>query len=96
MRQRVLAACDRGIRTRRVASMFEVSKSWVRRINQVRREQGRTTPLPRGGVRRVKVEPDRLRALVERCPDATAAEYHPMLGVDCSVSAVDQALRPDV
>ncbi|MEM1099048.1 MAG: helix-turn-helix domain-containing protein, partial [Planctomycetota bacterium] len=88
-RLRVLAACDRGMTTRKVAGVFDVSESWVRRIKQVRREQGRTTPLPRGGVTVVKVDPERLRDLVEAHPDATAAEYHAMLNVDCSVSAVD-------
>ena len=37
--------------------------------------------------------PERLRELVEQHPDATAAEYHAMLGIGCSVSAIDQALR---
>lgn len=93
LRDRVLAAYDRGMKTRQIADVFQVSKAWARRVAQVRRETGRTTPLPRGGVTVVKVDPQRLRELVERHPDATAAEYHAWLGVDCSVSAVDRALR---
>ena len=81
------------MKTRQIAEVFLVSKAWARRIKQVRRESGRITALPRGGVTVVKVDPDRLRELVARHPDATAAELHALLGVECSVSAVDQALR---
>jgi transposase len=35
----------------------------------------------------------RLRELVEQQPDATARELHQRLGVHCSLSAVDMALR---
>lgn len=93
LRDRVLAAYDRGMRTQQIADVFQVSKAWARRVEQVRRETGRTTPLPRGGVTVVKVDPDRLRELVGAHPDATAAELHALLAVDCSVSAVDHALR---
>jgi transposase len=93
LRDRVLAAYDRGMKTRQIADVFLVSKAWARRIKQVRRQTGRITALPRGGVTVVKVQPDRLRELVAQHPDATAAELHALLGVQCSVSAVDQALR---
>ena len=43
-RRDVLAACDAGGGTRQVALEFSVSESWVRRIKQERREQGKTTP----------------------------------------------------
>ena len=39
-RRDVLAACDSGIGTQSVALQFGVSESWVRRINQQRRETG--------------------------------------------------------
>ncbi len=39
-RGEVLAACDAGATTHEVALRFNVSKSWVRRILQVRRESG--------------------------------------------------------
>jgi transposase len=44
-RRDVLAACDAGEGTRLVALRFEVSESWVRRIKQERREQGKVAPL---------------------------------------------------
>lgn len=45
LRREVLAACDAGHGTSDVAERFGVSESWVRRINQVRRESGKTAPL---------------------------------------------------
>ena len=44
-RRDVLAACDNGGGTRAVALQFQVSESWVRRIKQDRREQGKLAPL---------------------------------------------------
>ena len=44
-RRDVLAACDGGEGTRSVALRFDVSESWVRRIKQERREQGKVAPL---------------------------------------------------
>ena len=79
--------------TKRVAVVFAVSASWVRRVMQRRREHGQTTPRPCGGATVVKVDMDRLRQLVDAQPDATAGELHRRLGIDCSVSAVDVALR---
>lgn len=43
-RREVLAACDAGEGTRAVALRFNVSESWVRRIKQERREQGKVAP----------------------------------------------------
>ena len=93
LRDRVMAARDRGLATKRVADLFRVSPAWVRRVMQRRRETGETGPRPRGGSRVVKVDMDRLRQLVQQQPDATVRELHATLGIDCSVSAVDMALR---
>ena len=77
LRDRVLAAYDRGMVTSQIAKIFEVSPAWARRIKQDRRETGRTTPRPMGGVRRVKIDPARLRQLVEQQPDGTLALSKP-------------------
>ena len=93
LRQRVLGAYDRGKQTKEIAETFDVSPSWARRIKQVRREQSRTSPLPMGGVRVVKVDLEKLRQLVEQQPDATIAELHQRMGISrCSESAVGMAL----
>jgi len=93
LRDRVIAARDRDLPTKRVAELFGVSASWVRRVMQRRREHGETTPRPRGGATVVKIDLARLRQLVAEQPDATTRELHARLGVDCGVSAVDMALR---
>ncbi len=93
LRDCVIAARDQGLTTKRVAGLFQVSSSWVRRVMQRRREHGQTAPRPRGGVTVVKIDLQRLRQLVDEKPDATARELHARLGVACGVSAVDMALR---
>ncbi len=42
LRDRVLAAYDRGMKTKQIAELFEVSSSWARRVKQRRRETGET------------------------------------------------------
>jgi len=96
LRDRVIAARDAGMRTKRVAELFRVSAAWVRRVMQRRRERGETSPRPRGGATVVKIDLEQLRQLVQEQPDATARELHQRLGrvgINCSVSAVDMALR---
>ena len=93
LRDRVIAARDVGRPTAEVARLFRVSRSWVRRVMQRRREHGQTAPRARGGVTVVKIDLVRLRQLVDEKPDATARELHARLGIVCSVSAVDMALR---
>jgi transposase len=93
LRDRIISARDDGMKTKRVAELFHVSASWVRRVMQRRREHGEKSPRPRGGATIVKIDLDRLRQLVREQPDATARELHQRLGVQCSLSAVDMALR---
>src|SRR3954469_8244163 len=80
LRDRVLAAYDRGKQTKEIAGTFGVSPAWARRVKQVRREEQRTTRLPMGGVRVVKVDLARLRELVEQQPDATIPRTAPPPG----------------
>ena len=69
-RRDVVAACDAGGGTRAVALQFRGSESWVRRIKQERREQGKIAPLTTR--RRSKVwEPyaDWIEAQLDKRPD---------------------------
>lgn len=93
LRDRVLAAYQRGMTTREIACTFEVSKAWARRVKQVWLETGRATPLPRGGATFVKIDLARLAELVAQQPDATLRELRDRLGVQCSESAICLALR---
>ena len=44
LRDRVIAACDRAMKTKQIADIFSVSTSWVRRVKQRRREHGEVVP----------------------------------------------------
>ena len=93
LRDRVLAAYDRGMKTKEIGEVFAVSPAWARRVKQRRRETGETTARPMGGARVVKIDQDRLATLVGQCPDATLKELRERLGVDCALSAVSMALQ---
>jgi transposase len=94
LRDRVLAAYDRGKKTKEIADTVGVSQSWARRVKQVRREQQRTTRLAMGGARVIKIDLEALRQLVDQQPDATIPELHERLGKDrCCESAVGLALQ---
>lgn len=93
LRDRVLGAYDRGMKTGQIAQTFQVSPAWARRVKQRRRESGETRPRPMGGVTVVKIDMQRLAELVQQQPDATITELHQRLGAACCVSAVGMALR---
>jgi transposase len=79
--------------TGEIARTFAVSPSWARRVKQTLREHGRSTPLPRGGARLVKIDIARLAQLVREQPDATLVELRDRLGVACTESAISLALK---
>ena len=95
LRERVLAACDTGLASRMVARQYRVSRAWVDRLKQRRRESGEVGPRrPRGFKPQAlagHMEP--LRALVAAQPDLTLAELRHALGVSCSLVSVWRALR---
>lgn len=93
LRDRVLAAYDRGMRTKQIARTFAVSPAWARGIKQRRRETGETAARPMGGVTFVKIDRARLAELVKRQPDATLKELRERLGVGCAESAIWMALK---
>lgn len=93
LRAKVLGAYDRGMTTSAIAEAFGVSPAWVRRVRQRRREHGELGPRPRIGPRRYKIDRARLGELVRAQPDATLAELRQRLGIECSLSAVWNAVR---
>jgi transposase len=94
LRERVLADCDAGMKTRSVAQKYRVSESWVRRLNQRRAATGETAPRPprnrRVGFRDRNA--DRLRAAVAGDPNRTLAELRDHLGARVSLATLWQAL----
>jgi transposase len=90
LRERVLAACDAGEGTAAVAARFAVSPSWVRRLKQRRREDGRVAPKPPRNRRvpALAAHADRIRALIAATPDLTLAELRDALGVAVALSTL--------
>jgi transposase len=94
MRRDVLAACDAGEGTRAVALRFNCSESWVRRVKQERREQGKTAPcttrrrMPAWAPYRDQIE----RLIAER-PDMTLQELKDALGTTLTRQTLCVALR---
>ena len=76
LRKRVLRARDRGMDTESVAAKYEVSRSWVNRLVQRRRETGSIAPRKQTKFRRrvLADQEARLTALMTAQPDATLAE----------------------
>jgi transposase len=93
LRDRVLAAYDREMRTKQISVIFAVSPSWARRVKQRRRETGETTHRPMGAPIVIKVDRARLAELVREHPDATLAELRELLGVQCALSTISEALK---
>ena len=93
-RREVLAACDAGGGTRDVATRFRVSESWVRRIKQERREQGKTAPKStRNRTPAWAPIADDIRAAIDAEPDLTLRELKERLGTDLSVQTLCRALQ---
>lgn len=92
LRDRVLAAYDRGMKTKQIANLFQVSPAWARRVKQRRREFGETAPRPMGGATIFKIDLTRLAELVREQPDATGPELRQRLGAGCTDSAIYMAL----
>lgn len=93
-RGQVLAACDRGRSTREVATYFDVSESWVRRVKQERRELNKTAPLLKR--RRTPLWmalADRIREIIQKTPDLTLRELKAELQTDLSVQTLCTALQ---
>ncbi len=100
LRKRVLAMCDAGRTTREVARVFDVSKPWVRRLKQRRREEGIIGPRPSGGRRHGHFDPvhlQQLRGWLCQHPDATLEWFlcrvKREMGLRCSIMAVCRAVK---
>ena len=93
-RREVLAACDSGRGTRDVALAFDVSESWVRRIKQDRREQGKTAPKQsRNRTPKWWAYKDRIVEVIQARPDITLTELQAELQTSLSRSTLCVALK---
>jgi transposase len=97
-RRDVLAACDSGIGTQSVALQFGVSESWVRRINQQRRETGQiAAKTTRNRTPTWQAWADWLKDTVAAQPDLyrreIKAKLKEELGIDTSEGLIGRACR---
>ena len=93
LRERVIGDCDAGMKTKQVAEKYKVSRAWVRRLKQHRRERGDIVPRTGGGSRGCKIDRGRLAELAKEKPDATLVELRDRLGASVTPWAVGKALR---
>lgn len=96
LRQRIVAAYDRGEGTRAdIAKRFCVSPGAVAKFLHQRRKTGDLTPRHRFSGRKPKLVAEhrrQLRALLAKKPDATLQEMRAVLRVDCTIQAIHYVL----
>ena len=90
LRKRVLRAWDSGMDAEAVAAKYDVSRAWVHRLVQRRRETGSIAPRPQTKFRRRVLEgqENRLVALIVARPDATLAELREALPTTAALSTL--------
>jgi len=93
-RREVLVACDSGKPTRIVATHFDVSESWVRRIKQERRELGKTAPcLTRNRTPAWAKYTEQILEIYKDQPDFTLRELKAKLGTTLTTKTLCIALQ---
>jgi transposase len=94
LRTRVLADWDAGLKAEEVAAKYRVSRAWVHRLVQRRRETGEIGPRrqTKFRARTLAEQEDRLRALVTAQPDRTLAELRDALPTSASLATIWRAL----
>src|SRR4029450_13421022 len=90
LRKRVARAWDASGDADEVAARFAVSRAWVHRLNQRRRETGSLAPRKKSKFRpRVLAgQEQRLAALITARPDATLAELREALPTTAALSTL--------
>lgn len=94
LRTRALEDWDAGLKADEVAARYRVSRAWVHRLVQRRRETGEIEPRrqTRFRTRVLAGQDDRLRAVVAAQPDRTLVEIRAVLGTSASLATVWRAL----
>jgi transposase len=93
-RGEILKACDGGEGTRVVATRFNVSESWVRRVKQERREQGKLAPLKtKKRTPKWAIHADQIVELIRHTPDLTLGELREQLQTELSTVTLCRALQ---
>jgi transposase len=94
LRKRVVRAWDSGMDAESVAAKYEVSRAWVHRLLQRRRETGSIAPRKQTKFRRrlLADQDARLAALIAARPDATLAELREALPTSAALSTLWTAI----
>ena len=94
LRKRVLRAWDAGLDAEAVAAKYEVSRAWVHRLVQRRRETGSIAPRKQTKFRsRVLAgQDDRLAGLIAARPDTTLIELKDALPTSAALSTIWRAI----
>jgi transposase len=94
LRTRVAEDWDAGLKADDVAAKYRVSRAWVHRLVQRRRETGTIAPRQQTRFRPQALagQEDRLRALVAERPDRTLVELRAALPTSASLAAIWRAL----
>ena len=90
LRTRVLRDSDAGLSSKEVAAKYTVSRAWVDRIKQRRRERGEIAPRKQTKFRRrvLAGHEDRIVLLITARPDATLGEIRDALRIPVGLSTL--------
>src|ERR1700693_3841964 len=95
LRKRVAKTWDGGLDADAVAAKYDVSRAWVHRLIQRRRETGSLAPRKQTTFRRRALtarEEDRLAALISARPDATLTELRNALPTPAALTTLSRAI----
>ena len=95
LRERVARAWDAGLTADSIAAKYEVSRAWVYRLLQRRRDTGSLAPRAQTKFRRrtlTAAQEDRLVALITARPDATLVELQHALPTAAALSTIWRAI----
>jgi transposase len=95
LRERVFRDSEAGMPSKGVAEKYDVSRAWVDRLKQRRRETGEVAPRAQRYGPHPKLGPHlhRLADLIQEQPDRTLAELQEALGLAVSVPTIWRAVK---
>ena len=95
LRERVLRDSDAGLPSGAVAEKYDVSRAWVDRLKQRRRETGEVAPRAQRYGPHLKLGPHlhRLVDLIREQPDRTLTELQEALGLSASLATIWRAVK---
>ena len=94
LRTRVLQDCDAGMMAEAVAEQYHVSRAWVHRLKQRRRETGEVAPRKQTRWRTpiLQGQEERLRTLIVEQPDRTLVELRAALKTSAGLATIWRAI----